>query len=323
MTGRLSKCGKNPSRSPGAPQPVTPTAHPHLQPAPGRCCPAPPGCPRGARQTHVPRWPPASVRAAWVTHPPGRPQDQGRLLTGRPQGSEQEGVPKASRGPTCGLQPGGVRHPVCRRGREPPGGPRRPSRRAWRKRDPAHGVGAQVQEAELELRCPCWCSAPGQQAQGRRRGGRVSAPSSCAQAAGHALPHPRSMPVHPSIHPSVCCDLCPHCATWAGQGPGSRPPGGRVAGAPAPASRSRWALAYASAPSRRGRGGGRGGGPSGEAWPWGEGPAAPRPRARPGRPAARLLRGPAPARRPRVHRSVLSLPPPSSLLFCALRRPIE
>lgn len=151
--------------------------------------------------------------------------------------------------PCLSERPGAPGRPPCR-----------PSRRAWRKRDPAHGVGAQVQEAELELRCPCWCSAPGQRAQGRRRGGRVSAPSSCAQAAGHALPHPRSMPVHPSIHPSVCCDLCPHCATWAGQGPGSRPPGGRVAGAPAPASRSRWALAYASAPSRRGRGGGGGGG---------------------------------------------------------------
>ena len=38
---------------------------------------------------------------------------------------------------------------------------------------------------------------------------------------------------------------------------------------------------------------------------------------------ATFFSGPAPARRPRVHRSVLSLPPPSSLLFCALRRPIE
>eukprot|EP00069_Balaena_mysticetus_P005808 bmy_05011T0 len=57
MTGRLSKCGKNPSRSPGSPQPVTPTAH-ACTPCSlllAGCCPATPGavlgslCTRGAR----------------------------------------------------------------------------------------------------------------------------------------------------------------------------------------------------------------------------------------------------------------------------------
>ena len=57
MTGRLSKCGKNPSCSPGSPQPVTPTAHACTPCSllPAGCRPATPGavlgslCTPGAR----------------------------------------------------------------------------------------------------------------------------------------------------------------------------------------------------------------------------------------------------------------------------------
>lgn len=52
-----------------------------------------------------------------------------------------------------------------------------------------------------------------------------------------ALPHP-SLPCL-STHPSIClsaADLCPRGAAWAGQGPGSKPPGRSVGGTLAPAS---------------------------------------------------------------------------------------
>lgn len=77
----------------------------------------------------------------------------------------------------------------------------------------------------------------------------ISAPF--LQPSGHALwdqgPHSGCLPLalpHPSspclsTHPSIClsaADLCPRCAGWAGQGPGSRPPGRSVAGALALAS---------------------------------------------------------------------------------------
>ncbi|XP_061263411.1 serine/threonine-protein kinase BRSK2 isoform X2 [Bos javanicus] len=59
MTGRLSKCGKNPSRAPGPPSLSPHCSPPHpLQPAPGGCCPHPrlswgPCVPEGPGHAHV------------------------------------------------------------------------------------------------------------------------------------------------------------------------------------------------------------------------------------------------------------------------------
>ncbi|KAJ8795579.1 hypothetical protein J1605_002341 [Eschrichtius robustus] len=86
MTGRLSKCGKNPSRSPGSPQPVTPTAH--------ACTPCSlllagrPSCAQPPSPCH--EQPRSLSRAAAGL---ARGSGQGQATEG-PQGSEQEGVPK-------------------------------------------------------------------------------------------------------------------------------------------------------------------------------------------------------------------------------------
>ena len=125
MTGRLSKCGKKPSRAPGPPclSPHRSPLHP-LQPAPGGCCPHPrlswgPRVPEGPGQAHVAALapkepgcaqPPASATSRLPHSAPraaaGPTQDQGR--PGRDfkaQSRKGHPVPKASKAPSCGLWP--------------------------------------------------------------------------------------------------------------------------------------------------------------------------------------------------------------------------
>lgn len=124
MTGRLSKCGKKPSRAPGPPSlsPHRSPLHP-LQPAPGGCCPHPwlswgPRVPEGPGHAHVAALapkepgcaqPPASATSC-LPHSVSRAaagptQDQGR--PGRDfkaQSRKGRFGPKASKAPSCWIR---------------------------------------------------------------------------------------------------------------------------------------------------------------------------------------------------------------------------
>ena len=125
MTGRLSKCGKNPSRAPGPPSlsPHCSPLHP-LQPAPGGCCPHPrlswgPCVPEGPGHAHVAALAPKAPGCAQPLPPAtsrlphsapravaGPAQDQGRPgRDSKTQSRKGRLGPKASKAPSCGLRP--------------------------------------------------------------------------------------------------------------------------------------------------------------------------------------------------------------------------
>lgn len=123
MTGRLSKCGKKPSRAPGPPSlsPRRSPLHP-LQPAPGGCCPHPrlswgPRVPEGPGHAHVAALAPKEPGlpspqplppAASLTQFPERPQAQPKIRAGqggtsRLRAGRAASAPRPARLPAAGL----------------------------------------------------------------------------------------------------------------------------------------------------------------------------------------------------------------------------
>lgn len=123
MTGRLSKCGKNPSRAPGPPSlsPHCSPLHP-LQPAlvgaaPTPGCPGVPVCLRSPDTHTGPRLPPRRPAvpspqslppATSLIQSPERPQARPKIKAGqdsKAQSRKGRLGPEASKAPSCGLWP--------------------------------------------------------------------------------------------------------------------------------------------------------------------------------------------------------------------------